>query len=106
MIEGNQMLPAVLALALAFYLPYLEIAVGLGLVSGVKALECAWIVWGLMGVFLVALASAWARGLDIECGCFGSASAATGLWEPVLRDLALWVVALYVVRIRPGTRLR
>jgi hypothetical protein len=99
-IEGYQILPSVVALGLAYYLPYLEIVVGLGLVARVKALECAWIVSGLVGIFLMALASAWFRGLDVECGCFGSTSAGVGLWEPIVRDVALAGVALYVVRAR------
>jgi len=101
-IEGYQMLSAVLALLLAYYLPYLEIVVGLGLVAGVKALESACIVSGLVVVFLLALTSAWSRGLDVECGCFGSASAAAGMWEPILRDVVLLSAALYVVRTRLG----
>lgn len=103
-IEGYQMLPAVIAFGMAYYLPYLEIVAGLGLVAGVKTLECAYVVSGLVGIFLVALVSAWVRGLDIECGCFGPTGAAAGLWEPVARDVALGFAALYVVYVRSCKR--
>jgi len=99
-IEGYQILPAIPALLLAYYLPYLEIVLGLGLVAGVKVLECASLTVGLLVVFLAALVSVWLRGIDIECGCFGSGSAASGLWEPILRDGFLFLVMLYVIRAR------
>ena len=60
-----------LSMLIAIYLPWLETVVGAALVSrrwsaGASTLS------GIMAlVFLGAIASAWARGLDITCGCFG-----------------------------------
>lgn len=99
-IEDFQVMPAVLALWMAYYLPYLEILVGLGLVLAIKPRECAVVVSGLLAVFILALISAWARGLNIECGCFGSANSVGGLWEPLLRDGVLAVAAAYVIKRR------
>jgi hypothetical protein len=96
-IEGFQILPAFIALGLAYYLPYLEILVGLGLVAAIKPQECACVVAVLLGGFMVALVSAWARGLNVECGCFGISSPSAALWEPLLRDAVLGVAALHVV---------
>lgn len=99
-IEGFQILPAVHALGMAYYLPYLEMLVGLGMVIAIKPRECAVVVAALLGFFIVALISAWARELNIECGCFGSANPVTGLWEPLLRDGVLAVATAYVIKRR------
>lgn len=61
---------------LAITLPWIELLAGLGLVLGVRPRAGAVIVLVLMAIFTVAVGSAWARGLDFECGCFGKASAA------------------------------
>jgi len=60
-----------LSMLIAIYLPWLEAVVGTALVfrrwiAGASALS------GIMAfVFLGAIVSAWVRGLDISCGCFG-----------------------------------
>ena len=59
-------------------------------------------------MFLVGVGSAWARGLQIDCGCFGRggqvAVGETAYPSEVLRDLALLVVAL-TLAWRPASRL-
>ncbi len=70
-IRSFHLLPYPLALAGAYLIPALEIAAAVGLCSGRFRLESCLILTVLTGVFLVALSSAWMRGLDISCGCFG-----------------------------------
>ena len=55
-------------------LPPLEILSGMALLFG-RYWRMAGLVWvfGMLMVFVVALLSAWVRGLDIDCGCFGAA---------------------------------
>lgn len=52
-------------------LPFLEIVLGLLLVLGLFTRPVAAISTVLMLVFVVGIAQAWARGLTIDCGCFG-----------------------------------
>ncbi len=59
----------------AIVLPWVELVAGLALVLGVRARAGAALALGLMVLFTVAVGSAWARGLDFECGCFGKAGA-------------------------------
>ena len=75
--------------AIAMWLPWLECVVALALlVSPPMARRGAWLLGiGLSGIFLIAVASAWARGLDIACGCFGGAERITH--RDVLLRLAL-----------------
>jgi len=73
-IDNYKILPWPVSVALAFYLPWLEILCALGLVfrflyRGGLAILSASIV-----AFTLAIVAAKVRGLDITCGCFGHAS--------------------------------
>ena len=58
---------------IAMTLPWIELVAALALVLGVRARPGALIVAVLMAGFTVGVAVAMARGLDFECGCFGTA---------------------------------
>jgi hypothetical protein len=49
-----------------------------------------------MCVFIAALASAWSRGLDISCGCFGRENATADFPLLLARDGALLLAALAI----------
>jgi len=73
-IKNFQILPWTLSVALAFYLPWLEILCGLGLILRFLYRGALSILTALIAVFTLATAAAKVRGLDITCGCFGHAS--------------------------------
>ena len=88
-----RLLPASAAVVVGHTLPWLEVTTALGLLVGRRWLGGAWLLaTGLSAVFLGAVASAWWRGLDIRCGCFGGDAPISGL--SVLARLALLLVAL------------
>lgn len=60
---------------IAILLPWIELVAGLALVTGYRARAGAVVALALLVAFTLAVASAWARGLDFECGCFGKAIA-------------------------------
>ena len=62
------------AVALGFFLPWLEIAAGVALVTRWMERGGLLILTALTTVFIVASVVAKSRGLDISCGCFGHAS--------------------------------
>jgi putative oxidoreductase len=67
---------------LASILPWLEVGVGLSLVSGVWQTGGALLAVVLFSVFTVAQASAAAEGLKIPCGCAaGNAPVYTSYWK-------------------------
>ena len=107
-VRAYQLLPEPLVAPVAFGLPVIEIAVGLALVLGVFVRTAAIAAAVLLIVFLVGVGSAWARGLQIDCGCFGNggqvAAGETAYPAEVLRDLALLVAAL-ALAWRPASRL-
>lgn len=73
-VKNYQILPWTLSVALAFYLPWLEILCGLGLVFRFLYRGALFFLAILTVVFTLATAAAKIRGLDITCGCFGHAS--------------------------------
>ncbi|MRG90720.1 MauE/DoxX family redox-associated membrane protein [Polyangium spumosum] len=101
-IHNYQLLPD-LAPLLAATLPAVEIVLGLALVvaprpwARASALGAALV----LGVFTVAVASAVARGVNIDCGCFGEGSGPVTMWT-VLRDVALVAAAVLLFRLLAG----
>ncbi len=93
------MLPLSLVNLAALTLPWVELAAGLMLILGWRARGAALACAGMMVVFLVALASALHRGLDMSCGCFASQSVAEDdpiSYLTVLRDSGWLLLAAYV----------
>ena len=99
-IESYRLLPYVAAVATAFYLPWLEILCGAGLWNKRTRLGALWILIALTVVFAVLITSAWVRGLDISCGCFGvSESNGTNYVWWLTRDILIFL-GLAVLRWR------
>ncbi|MGY1807763.1 DoxX family protein [Blastococcus sp. SYSU D00669] len=101
-VRAYRLLPEALVGPVAFGLPVVEIAVGLALLVGVLVRTAALSAAVLLAVLTAAVASAWARRLQIGCGCFGGggevAAADTAYPAEVLRDTALLLVALALAR--------
>jgi uncharacterized membrane protein YphA (DoxX/SURF4 family) len=107
-VRAYRLLPEALVGPVAFGLPVVEIVVGVALLAGVFVRTAALTAAVLLVVFLVGVGSAWTRGLQIDCGCFGGggrvAAADTAYPAEVARDLGLLVVALALARW-PASRL-
>ena len=107
-VRAYRLLPEALVGPVAFGLPVVEIAVGLALLAGVFVRTAAVATAVLLVVLLVGVGSAWARGLQIDCGCFGGGgqvtAADTAYPGEVARDLGLLLVAVALAR-RPASRL-
>lgn len=78
----------------AIVLPWVELCTGLALVVGFRARAGAIMGLALMVIFTVAVGSAWARGLDFECGCFGKTSAAHIGAKKFMENIGLIALAL------------
>ncbi len=93
-ILSYQLVPDSLAVVAAWYLPWFECVCGAALFCGKTRPAARLGLLVLVAVFALALVSAWVRGLDISCGCFGSSGLRNryGWW--LLRDagiaLLLW----------------
>jgi len=104
-VRAYQILPYDFAGYVGYALPVLEMLVGLLLVAGLFTRTAALVGGVLMAAFVIGITSAWARGLSIDCGCFGGGTigaAETHYLEDVLRDAALAACAVLLVA-RPRT---
>lgn len=76
---GNyQLFPAWLLAPLASGLPWLELVIGAALLTNRFVAGAALWSCGLCLGFAGALGSAWARGLNLDCGCFGGGTENAG----------------------------
>ena len=73
-IDNFKLVPWPVSVALAFYLPWLEIFCALGLMFRLLYRGALTLLVILIVVFTLAITAAKVRGLDITCGCFGHAS--------------------------------
>jgi uncharacterized membrane protein YphA (DoxX/SURF4 family) len=105
-VQAYQLLPFDVAAYIGYGLPIVEIIVGVLLVLGLFTRFSAVIGSLLMVAFIIGIASAWARGLSIDCGCFGNggtiAAAQTQYPQEIARDAGLLLCGLWLV-IRPRT---
>ena len=103
-VASFRLVPAGFISPLALALPLFEILVGTALFAGRPRRLGAFGAFLLSGVFLAALTAALARGLPVDCGCFGSGaawlplSATQRLWFDLGRDLLLVAASLALYR--------
>jgi len=77
----------------AIVLPWLEILAGSFLIAGLWRQGAALVITGLLVFFIVLTLVTMARGLDVDCGCFGSLSRKSG-WSVIIEDLAMLYLGL------------
>jgi putative oxidoreductase len=83
---------------LALYLPWLEIICGLAMFVRAWRRSALVLLLALTIVFIAAITSAWMRGLDIRCGCFGAASTAPLAFDLVF-DLVLGGMLVWLLHV-------
>ena len=107
-VTAFQLVPDGLVRPFAYAMPTFELVLGALLVLGLGTRLLGVAYAGLMLMFLFGIASAWARGLSIECGCFGNTGAEVldpvpGYIRDIVRDVLLLLGALWLV-LWPRTR--
>jgi len=100
-VRAYDLAPEGLVKPIAWGLPFVEVALAVLLLLGLATRAAAWVSTGLFLAFVVMISSAWARGLSIDCGCFGVGEALSA--RTLARDGALLAaaVALIVLSRRP-----
>ena len=71
-IYNYKLMPDFLINFLAIVFPWIELVAGILLIFGISVKENSAILSGLLVIFIVAIAISLARGLNIDCGCFGT----------------------------------
>jgi uncharacterized membrane protein YphA (DoxX/SURF4 family) len=104
-VAAYKLLPTNVAHLFGYALPWLEVALAVLLIVGILIRPAALIGGFIMVVFTAAIASAWARGLLIDCGCFGgggeldpslAARVHRTYFIEIMRDLGLALTAVYL----------
>ncbi|MCS6809492.1 MAG: MauE/DoxX family redox-associated membrane protein [Bacteroidota bacterium] len=95
-IDNYQMLPSSLVQTMALILPWIEVVSGILLVFGVRLRANSAIVAGMLVVFLIAIGSAMARDLDIDCGCYSQGGGEKIGWKKVAEDVGLLILAVQI----------
>lgn len=108
-VRAYRLLPEPVAQVVGAGLPLAEVALGLLLIAGLGVRACAVASAVLLVVFMAGIGSAWARGLRIDCGCFGTggdlaAEARPRYGAELARDAGLLLLAGWLA-CRPGSRL-
>ena len=103
-VRAYDLLPGSLVEPVGVGLPAVEIVVGFALVAGLLTRGAAVISALLFVAFIIGICSVWARGIEIDCGCFGGGGADPNAssaypWE-IARDTALLVASGYLVAVR------
>jgi len=70
-VQAYELFPSDIASWIGLALPFVEIALGVLLVLGLFTRPVAIASTLLMVAFVIGISQAWARGLTIDCGCFG-----------------------------------
>ena len=89
--------------AIGTAMPIIEIILGLVIVVGLLTRWTAALGGLMMVAYIIVISSAWARGLTIDCGCFGPGGDLTlpgekpMYWLDILRDLGLLICAVWIV---------
>ena len=99
-VRAYKLLPISIANIFGISLPWLEIGAGILLILGIAVRYAALFGGLLMLLFVGAISQAWARGLSIDCGCFGGggqvAAGHTKYLQEILRDLGLTLSAVFL----------
>jgi uncharacterized membrane protein YphA (DoxX/SURF4 family) len=100
-VRAYQLLPEAIVPAVGYALPIIEVLVGVSLVIGLLVRIGAVLSGVLFLAFIVGISAAWARGLQIDCGCFGGGGYDANAtekypWE-IARDLGLLFASAWLV---------
>lgn len=99
-VRAYEMLPIPIANFLGYTLPWIEIGLGLLLIVGVTVKISGALGALTMLAFIIAISQAWARGLSIDCGCFGGGGTIdpedTKYLSEIIRDIGLMALGIFL----------
>jgi uncharacterized membrane protein YphA (DoxX/SURF4 family) len=99
-VANYQLLPYAWNYLVAATIPYVEAVAGLLLIFNRKVRPAALLLALMTLVFMLALSTVVARGMDIDCGCFNPGQGHTSAFVALLRDVGILLLALLTLRLR------
>ena len=103
-VQAYRILPDSMAQWVGVGMPAVELVIGLALVLGVFVRGAGVVSALLLIAYIIGISSVWARGIKIDCGCFGGGgsdpnAASAYPWE-IARDTGLLVLSVFLVWLR------
>lgn len=103
-VQAYELLPAGVVSVVAAGLPFLELVLGVLLLAGLGTRLVAVASVVVLLAFIGGVAQSWARGLTIDCGCFGGggqvAAGQTRYPQEIARDVGFLLLAVWLT-VRP-----
>lgn len=103
-VQAYELLPAGIVSVVAAGLPFLELVLGVLLLAGLGTRLVAVASVVVLLAFIGGVAQSWARGLTIDCGCFGGggqvAAGQTQYPQEIARDVGFLLLAVWLT-VRP-----
>lgn len=107
-VRAFDLLPEAVVPTVGHALPTVEIVIGAALILGLLTRIFAVLASLFFIAFIIGIAAAWARGLEINCGCFGSRGVPADPQRQyaidIARDVGLLLCSLWLV-VWPRTAL-
>ncbi len=103
-VQAYDLLPPGAVSVVAAGLPFLELVLGVLLLAGLGTRLVAIASVVVLVAFIIGVAQSWARGLTIDCGCFGGggqvAAGETAYPQEIARDVGFLALAVWLA-VRP-----
>jgi uncharacterized membrane protein YphA (DoxX/SURF4 family) len=101
-VHAYELLPYDAAMIVGAALPFVELTLGVLLVVGLATRVVAGASAVLLAIFMAGISWAWARGLNIDCGCFSAGGELPAGQDPgyaweLLRDVGFLVLAGFLM---------
>ena len=97
-IFNYKLLPLFLVNILAIILPWIELTTGVLLIFGISVKENSAILNGLLIIFIIAIVISLFRGLDINCGCFGTVDGSKVGLIKILENIGLIILGSLLMK--------
>lgn len=97
-VYNYRLLPVISVNIIAIVLPWIELCAGLLLIFGIAVKENSAILFTTLSIFILAIAISLFRGLDIECGCFGTSDGSKVGLMKILENAGLLILTLVLIK--------
>lgn len=101
-ITRYSMAPELIVNFMAIVMPWLELATGLLIIAGIRVKANAALIGAMLIMFIAAVATAWARGLNINCGCYSNLAKEVVGIKKILENSSLLILAVYLFYFPKG----
>ena len=99
-IANYHLVPDSVSSVAAAVLPVLEVVIALALVAGVNVRGAAMLAGAMLLVFAIAMITTIARGINLDCGCFGASAASQVNVGSVARNVVLALASFAISATR------